>query len=435
MKKVSGKKVFPSKSFIISTLIIIALFTNVLSFYFGYQGGTQKPKTVLIRGVANLEEGKLEAVDFSLFWDAWQVIKDKYVGAEETDNQSLVYGAISGLINSLKDENSVFFPPSDAKKFNEDISGQFSGIGAEIGIRDNQLSIIAPLKNTPADKAGLRSGDKILKVDGMSTAGLTTEEAVKIIRGQRGSTVILTIFRDDWDKEREVPIVRDIIQIPTIDWEIMENGIAYIHLYNFYEQAPFIFYQAAMDVVFQNPKGLIFDLRDNPGGYLGASVNLAGWFFQPGTRVVTEEFRSGEDQIFKAGGPGLFKDIPMVVLINEGSASASEILAGALRDNRGIKLIGKKSFGKGTVQELNPLKDGSVVKITIAHWRMPDGQLIEKNGLDPDYEVGLTDEDIKLGKDPQLEKAVEVLKEEIGKSDSRNPFDNLDIQAEYEILD
>jgi carboxyl-terminal processing protease len=400
----------------LSFIVIIALISG--GFYFGYKAGTKKPQTVIIRGVANLEGGKLEVVDFSLFWDAWRAIKEKALEADKVSNQDLVYGAISGLIQSFNDPNSVFFPPSDAKKFNEDVSGEFSGIGAEIGIRNNQLVIIAPLKDTPAEKAGLRAGDKILKIDATSTVDLTIDEGVKLIRGQKGTTVVLTILREGWDKPKEISIVRDIIQIPTIDWKMIDHNIAYIHLYNFYEKAPLLFYQAAAKIIFKNPNGLILDLRDNPGGYLDAAVTLANLFLKPGEVVVSEEFKGDEKQVFKTHGNGLLKDIPLVILINEGSASASEILAGALKDNRGVKLVGKKSFGKGTVQELVPLKDNSMIKITVAHWRLPGGQLIEKNGLKPDYEVSLTDEDVKAGKDPQLEKAIEVLEKEIQNSKS-----------------
>lgn len=408
-------KFFGNRYFIIGILIVSVTALVGGSFYFGYQQGIKKPQTVIIRGVANLEEGNLEAVDFSLFWDVWRTLKEKYVEADKIDNQDLVYGAISGLFGALKDPNSVFFPPIDAKKFNEDISGEFSGIGAEIGIRNEQLVIIAPLKNTPAERAGLKAVDKILKINDTITAGLSVDEAVKLIRGEKGTTVILNILRNGWEKSKDISIVRDTIQIPTIDWEMLssseaeEKNIAYIHLYNFYEKAPFLFYQAVTEMIFKNPKGIVLDLRNNPGGYLEASVNLAGWFLKPGETVVKEEFRSDEPQIFKAHGNGFFKETPIVILINEGSASASEILAGALRDNRGIKLVGKKSFGKGTVQELEMLKNGSMAKITVAHWIMPGGQLIEKNGLNPDYEVDLTEEDIKAGRDPQLEKAMEIL--------------------------
>ena len=400
-------------------MVIIVGVIAAEAFYLGYNKGVENPKTVLIRGVSNLEEGKPDAVDFNTFWQSWKILKDKYVNTGKIDNQTLVYGAISGLFDSLKDPNTVFMPPSDAKKFNEEISGEFSGVGMEIGIRNDQLVIIAPLKDTPAERAGLKAGDKILKIDDKMSVEMAVDEAVKLIRGPRGTTVILTIQRNGWDKSKEFSVIRDIIQIPTIDFEMLalseaeEKNIAYFHLYNFYENAPFLFYQSAVKTAMQNPKGIILDLRNNPGGYLEASVNLAGWFLEPGELVVTEEFGSGKKEEFRANNSGFFKDLPVVVLINEGSASASEILAGALRDNRGIKLVGKKSFGKGTVQELERLRDGSSIKITVAHWLMPNGGLIEKNGITPDYEINITEEDVKANRDPQLEKAMEILKSQL----------------------
>lgn len=402
---------------IISTTAVFVLVAG--AFYFGLDIGRQQPEIILVQGVINLEESNEDQIDFNNFWKTWNIIKSKYVDVDEIDNQNLVYGAISGLIKSLDDPNSNFMRPSDAKRFGEDISGEFSGIGAEIGIRNDQLKIIAPLKDTPADQAGLRSGDKILKVDDTLTNNLNINEAVKIIRGEMGTTVVLTILRNGWEKPKEIPIIRDVIQIPTIDWEMKENGIAYIHLYNFYENAPFLFYKASVEIAFKGAKGIILDLRDNPGGYLNGAVNIAGWFFEPGTTVVSEEFRSnGEDKrVFEASGNGFFTDTPVVVLINQGSASASEILAGALRDNREVKLVGKHSFGKGTVQEIHNLNDGSMVKITVAHWVLPNGQIIEDNGLTPDYEIDLTDEDIEADRDPQLDKAIQLLSEELATSD------------------
>lgn len=405
-------KFFRNKYFIIGISVITVIVLSAGGYYFGYQQGIKKPQTVIVAGVANLEQGKTEAIDFSLFWDVWQTLKDKYVDADKLNNQNLLYGAISGLLGATKDPYSVFFSPTDAQKFTQDISGEFSGIGAEIGIKNEQLVIVSPLKNSPAERAGLKPLDKILEVDKTDSVNLSVEEAVKLIRGEKGTTVVLTIARNGWDKPEEISIVRDTIQVPTVDWE-MKGDIAYIQLYNFYEKAPFLFYQAISQIAFKNPKGIILDLRGNPGGYLEAAVNLTSWFVKPGETVVSEEFRGGEKQVFTSNGNGFLKDMPVVILINEGSASASEILAGALRDDRGTKLIGKKSFGKGTVQEIENLKDNSMIKITIAHWCLPAGQLIEKNGLDPDYEVNLTDEDIKAGKDPQLDKAMEVLKSEI----------------------
>lgn len=436
-------KIFKNRIFIISFSIVVLAALIGGSFYFGYREGKKEPQTYVIRGVNNLDRGKPEDVDFGLFWEAWRVLKEKDIDADKVNDQDLVYSAISGLFGAFKDPNTVFLPPSDAKKFGEDISGEFSGIGAEINIRDNQLVVITPLKNTPADKAGLKAGDKILKINDIQTAGLTVEEAIKLIRGEKGTTVTLEIFREGWEKPRAIPIVRNTIQIPTLDWEMRalgdaegkDKGIAYIQLYNFYEKAPFLFYQAAVELVAHNPRGIILDLRNNPGGYLDAAVNIAGWFLKPGEVVVSEEFRSAPKEIFKAGGAGIFKDTPTVILINEGSASASEILAGALRDDRGTKLVGKKSFGKGTVQELVTVKDNALAKITVAHWRMPKGQLIEKNGLTPDYEVALEEEDAKAGRDPQFEKAMEILKSEISASESPGLFPLFRIQnIEFETV-
>ena len=397
---------------------LIVIFVIVIAaiggaFYLGYQRGTENPKTVLIEGVSSINVGNEEAVDFSLFWEAWQLLKKKYVNNKDLDNQNLLYGAISGIFYSVEDDYTVFMPPSDAQKFVEDISGEFSGIGAEIGLRENQLVIVSPLKGTPADRAGLRPMDKILEVNSESTDGITVDEAVKKIRGAKGTTVVLTILRDDWSEAREVPIVRDTIQVPTLDWEIKDNGIAYIHLYNFYERAPYMFYQMAIDFAQNSPKGIVLDLRNNPGGYLDVAINLAGWFVDNGDVVVTEEFGTGNVQNYTSYGNGYLKDLPIIVLMNEGSASASEILAGALRDIRGAEIVGQKSFGKGTVQEVEQLSDGSLAKITVAHWRLPDGQLIEKNGLDPDYEVELTEEDFLSERDPQLDKAMELMKQQI----------------------
>ncbi|MFA5386420.1 MAG: S41 family peptidase [Candidatus Paceibacterota bacterium] len=407
----------------ILTIIFIIVISGA-SFYFGYRKGVQVPATTTIQGVTNIDKGKPQGVDFSIFWETWQKLKDKYVD-QNIDDQKLVYGAVTGLVNSLGDPHTNFFPPTDAQKFQEDVNGSFGGIGAEIDVRNNQLQIVAPMKGTPAEKAGLRSGDKILKVDDLITDGLTTDEAVKHIRGEAGTKVTLTIMRDGWSTSKEITITREIIEVPTLDWKILDNNIAYIHLYNFYQNSPSNFYQAAVEIYAKNPKAIIFDLRDNPGGYLEAATNISGWFLNTGDLIVSEQFRSGEKQEFKSSGNGAFKDTPIVLLVNEGSASASEILAGALRDDRKIELVGTKTFGKGTVQEVVALTDGSSLKVTIAHWLLPSGHVIEKNGLTPDYEVNLTEDDIKNGKDPQLDKAIEVANSKIQNGSFKTLFDSI----------
>ncbi len=393
---------------------IVILFAVAFgSYYFGYQNGFRNVQVKTVEGVSNLSQGNKENVDFSLFWDAWNLVKEKYVSADAVQNKDLVNGAIGGLVGSLKDPNSIFFPPSDAKEFSQNISGAFSGIGAEIGSKNSQIVVVSPLKGSPAERAGLKPGDAIVQIDSTSTAGMSIDDAVRIIRGPIGTIVKLTITREGLADPKEISITRETIRIPTLDWEMKSDSIAYIHLYNFYEQAPFLFYQAALSVAAQNPKGIILDLRDNPGGYLDAGINIAGWFLKPGEVVVREKFRSGDDQVYTAAGSGIFRDTPLVLLINGGSASASEIVTGALRDDRGIQTVGAKSFGKGTVQELTSLKDGSLLKITIAHWLTPKGQLIDKNGIKPDYEVERKDEDVLANRDPQLDKALAIIRSEI----------------------
>ena len=400
-----NKKILSKNSGLIVGLVLVI----GASYFLGFQGGLQKAEPQII-----YKDNPEIAADFSLFWKAWETLKESYVYNKDLSDQEMLYGAIAGMTSSAKDPYSVFLKPSDAQKFEEDLSGNFGGIGAEIDIRNNQLIIVAPLKDTPAERAGLKSGDKIIKIDETFSNTLTTvEEAVKIIRGPKGTTVLLLILRDGWESPKETPIVRDIISVPTLDWEIKPDKIAYIRLYNFNENAPLAFYKAVLPVLLSDSRGLILDLRNNPGGYLEVAVNIAGWFLNSGDIVVREEFSSGKEEYFKAQGNSALVNLPTVILINQGSASASEILAGALRDLRHLKLIGETTFGKGTVQELKRFKDGSEMKISVARWLLPNGDAIDKKGLTPDIEVKLTEEDAKASRDPQLDKALEILKTEI----------------------
>lgn len=382
-----------------------------VSFFAGIYHGTSKNIEAL--PVAKAQTQNLPNADFSLFWDAIAVIKEKYFDANTVTDEQLLYGAIRGAFESLDDPYSGFFEPSDAKKFHEDLSGSFGGIGAEIGLRDGQIVIVAPLKNTPAEKAGIMAGDKILEVNGSSTAGLIVEEAVKMIRGEPETIVTLLMMREGWSEAREIPIERAIITVPTLEWEMKKGNIAYVKLNNFNANVPELFYQMALPMLMQRPNGIILDLRNNPGGFLDVSVRIAGWFLDRGDIVVRERFNTEEEDRFYANGNASLAYVPLVVLINEGSASASEILAGALRDHRGVMLVGERTFGKGTVQEVKDMRNGSSVKISIAEWLTPNGDSINKKGLEPDYEVKMTEDDIKEKRDPQLEKAIEVMKEEI----------------------
>jgi carboxyl-terminal processing protease len=352
-----------------------------------------------------------EDIDFSLFWQAYQKLQEKFVDKEEMDIQKIIYGAISGMVKSLEDPYTVFFPPEETKRFIEDVKGTFEGVGMEIAIRKNQLQVVAPLKGTPAQKAGLRAGDKITEIDGAPTADITIEEAVNLIRGPRGTEVILTIYRKDWTEGREIKIIRETIKIPSLEWEIIDDDIAYLKLYHFTERAGFDFRRAAVEILASPAQKIILDLRNNPGGYLEVAQGVAGWFLEKGQIVAIEDFGGEkEQQIYKAEGNAGLSEYPIVILINQGSASGSEILAAALRDNRNIILIGEKSFGKGSVQELEKLREGSSLKITIAKWLTPKEEFITDKGLEPDIRVEMTEEDYDEGRDPQLDKAIEVIK-------------------------
>ena len=354
-----------------------------------------------------------QEIDFSLFWEVYHKLQEKFVDKGKFDVQKMIYGAISGMVKSLGDPYTVFFPPEETKRFEEDVKGVFEGVGMEIGIRKGQLQVIAPLEGTPAQRAGLRPGDKILKINDTPTSDLTIDEAVNLIRGPKGTEVTLTIFREEWEKTKEIKIVRDVIEVPSLKWEMKEiNGqkIAYIQLYQFSEKASFDFRKAAIEILESPAQKIILDLRNNPGGYLEVAQDISGWFLEKEKTVVIEDFGQGNKNEYKSQGPGTFSDYKVVILINQGSASGAEILAGALRDNRGILLIGEKSFGKGSVQELEKLKEGSSLKITVAKWLTPKGELITDVGLTPNIKVEMTEEDYNEGKDPQLEKAIEVIK-------------------------
>ena len=391
---------------------IVAVFAVAAfgSFYLGYINGVNQPKEIIVRGITNVGDEDVTA-DFGIFWQALNKIKSEHVDGEKVADKDLIYGAIGGMVNALDDPNTVFFPPEDGKKFEEDVSGSFGGIGAEIGIRDDQLIIVAPLKDSPAEKAGLRAKDKILAVDKKPSSGLSVNDGVKTIRGEIGTDVTLTILRNGWEKPRDFVITRQEIKVPTLDWDLKGDGYMHFKLYSFNENAPYLFYRAAAETLFANAKGIVLDLRNDPGGFLEVAVNLAGWYLDRGDIVTIEKFRSGDERVFRANGNGALKNIPTVILVNGGSASASEIMAGALRDHLGVKLIGEKTFGKGSVQELFRLKDDSSLKVTVANWVTPNGTVIDKKGLDPDIEVKFTEKDAELGRDPQLDKAIEVLRE------------------------
>lgn len=393
--------------------LIVSVVISGGSYYLGFQTGLDQTKNIVIENVTNIDAPENITADFSLFWEVWGKLREEHIKGAEIDEIELVYGAIKGLTNALGDPNTVFFPPEDSKKFNEDIRGNFSGIGAEIGIRDNRLVIIAPLKNTPAERAGLRPGDHIFKIDDTTTDDISVEEAVKLIRGDAGTVVTLTIIREGENNSQTFEITRANVTIPTVEWEMIDGNIVHLRMFSFSGNTPIAFQQAMVSALLAGGDGLILDLRGNPGGFLDISVRIAGFFLERGQVVVTEKFTSGDETVLRARGNEALVKFPLVVLINEGSASASEILAGALRVHNGTKIVGKKSFGKGTIQELQELRGESTLKITIANWLLPNGDLIEGNGLEPDVTIEMTPEDIEEGRDPQLDEAIKILKKEL----------------------
>ena len=410
-------KNFKNKGPLLGGLVVVVIVLAAVSlgsYYLGFRNGVEEPRKVVVENIAGANLPDEFSADFGIFWETWDKLRETYIGKEDLgDQQKLVYGAVKGMVNSLQDPNTSFFTPEESEQFNQDLSGSFGGVGAEIGSKEGQLIVIAPLKNSPAEKAGLKASDKILKVDGKSTEGLEVSEAVRLIRGEVGTKVTLTIIREGWQSPRDVEIARETIQVPTVEWSMKEGNIIHLELSSFSANTPFAFFQAIAGGLRQGGDGLILDMRNNPGGFLEVSVNLAGWFVNRGDVVVSEKFTGGDEKVFRAYGNEALKNFPVVVIMNEGSASASEILAGALRVHNGTKIVGAKSFGKGTVQQLIDLSDGSTLKVTISHWLLPDGHLIEGNGLEPDFKVTVTDEDLMAGRDPQLDKAIEVLKQEM----------------------
>ena len=393
-----------------SLIVVIAAFVIVgASFSFGVWYGYQaRPEMTRIIGVLNKSAPEAESVDFEPFWKAWRLMESMYVGDEPVKRQALVWGAISGMVRSFGDPYSTFFPPKDLQDFQTEIKGEFSGIGAEIGMRKEILTIIAPIKGSPADKAGLKAGDKILKIDETFTNDLSLDEAVHKIRGERGTKVTLTILRANQDKPQIIDVVRDTIKVPILDTEI-KDGIFVIRLASFSEQSGPEFGDAVRKFLNSGSKKLVLDLRSNPGGFFSSAVDIASWFLPEGEVVAQEEYRDEKPELFRSIGYRALENVTTVVLIDRGTASAAEILAGALQEHGKAVLMGEKTFGKGSVQQLESITPDTSLKITIAKWLTPNGKSISKEGLAPDIEVK-TPEDIKPGEDPVLDKALIYLK-------------------------
>jgi carboxyl-terminal processing protease len=396
--------------------VIASILVAVIFFSMGYYKGTESNSRIDTKiNVDNKTLGQPLNADFAPFWKAWEVLNNKYVpsstSTEITSDQEKVWGAIQGLAASYGDPYTVFFPPVESELFESDVRGNFEGVGMEVISQEGILTVVSPLKGSPAEKAGVLPGDKIISIDDRSTANLSTDEAVKYIRGPKGTVVTLTVWREGRKEPLIIKVTREVIDIPTINTEDLGNGIFKIDLYNFSAASPNLFRKALRSFVESGDDKLILDLRGNPGGYLEAAIDMASWFLPSGKVVVRENFgENKEETVYRSKGYDVFTDnLKFVILVDGGSASASEILAGALSEHRRAILVGEKTFGKGSVQELVNITPETSLKVTIARWMTPNGLSISKQGIVPQYQVKRTQEDIASGKDTQLAKAIEIL--------------------------
>lgn len=403
------------KNFNAKTILIV-----ILAFLLGWQLGHRDIQLKLAGyrptvSVINKEPPKHITVDFKLFWDTWDLVSRSYLDKKAIDQNKLFYGAISGMVSALGDPYTVFLPPQQQKFSKEELNGSFEGVGIQLGFNEEKrLVVVAPLSGTPAQKAGLLAGDQIVKIDDKDTTNITLPEAVNLIRGEKGTEITLTIFREGDTDTKEVTLVRDTIVVRSVEVEYKQSlpsgdgkKVAVVKLSRFGERTQDEWNEVVNELLAANSEALVLDLRNNPGGLLEGAVFIGSEFLEGGN-VVLQEDSEGQQIAFKVTRAGKLIRLPMSVLINKGSASASEIVAGALQDRNRAKLVGKKSFGKGTIQEARDLENGTGIHITVAKWLTPNGRWVnDTQGLEPDVKVEADKEDVS--KDPQLEKAIELL--------------------------
>ena len=397
-----------------------AIFFSLLIFGVGfYYGNVHEQQYGNNANLLNERSVNSNDVDFEVFWEAWNVLNDKFVShatssdTDYTDEQKRVYGAIQGMAQSLGDPYTSFLPPSENETFSETISGEFGGVGMAVGNRDGIITVISPLKGSPAEAAGVQPGDRILEIDGESTESTSLQRAVQKIRGEIGTEVQLTVLREGENETREISVERDLIQVPTIDTEVHDDAYV-ISLYNFSAQSAQLFREALLEFNQSGKDNLVIDLRNNAGGYLQAAVEISSFFIEEGKVIVREDFGEKQDaRVYRSKGYDLLDNsINVVVLANGGSASASEIVAGALRDHDVAQLVGTRTFGKGSVQELVELSGDTALKVTVARWMTPDGVSISEGGLEPDVVIEPEDEeDPEAYSERQIEQAIQVLLE------------------------
>ncbi len=423
----SNRTIFPHRIIIIIVLLVVA---GIIGYNIG------KRERILGPGVnasvnytgTKPPAGVAAQVDFGLFWDVWDRLSRSYIDKKALDAQKMVYGAVKGMVASLDDPYTVFLPPKENKEAKDDLGGQFEGIGAQLGVKDKRIIVIAPLKGTPAERVGIKSGDWVVKVDAKETADWTLPETVAKIRGQKGSSVLLTILHEKEDKTVDISITRDAIHVASVEWdkvnvkctgegcEIIKTAcndcghIAHLKLYRFGDKT-MDEWQTAVNQIESDYKkgeikGIVLDLRNNPGGYLQAAISIASEFLRDKT-VVSQQNNDGSKNVYQVNKVGKLLSQALVVVVNKGSASASEIVAGALKVRGRAKLVGQKTFGKGSVQDTQDLPNGAGLHVTVARWLLPDDTWINGQGVTPDVVVEMDEKNPE--RDPQLEKAISVL--------------------------
>lgn len=387
---------------LVGLLVLFALFV-------GYLFGHQNLQYSLSQGIAvkNADLGKPPALDFGPFWDVFNRVQAEYFG--KINSQKWVEGAIRGALASLEDPYSTYLNTEESKLLNADLSGQLEGVGVEIALKNNRPTVMSALPDSPAEKAGIKTLDQVTKIDDKDTAGMSLADVVNAIRGKPNTKISLTIYREKTSETKTYEIIRQKIQVDDITYQKMDGGVAYIRVRQFGDKLDESVDRVAAKFAEDQGKKIILDLRDNPGGILDQAVSLTGAFLEPGKIVVQEKNKEGKTSVYQASQVNPFKNVSVVVLINSGSASASEITAGALRDHGRAVLVGEKTYGKGTVQALENLAGGGSLKITVAEWLTPNGEGFDKKGIAPDIEVGLSDEDFNNNRDPQLDRAVEQI--------------------------
>jgi carboxyl-terminal processing protease len=424
MIKISLKKV-GKESLAVTGVLILAIVNSCLVYMLGYKFGVTN--FIMEKKAISTNYRPATMVDypnFSTFWEVWDLIKTKSVERGQITNDKLLEGAINGLTSALNDPFSEYLNKEANDSLAEELVGHFDGIGAEISKKGEYITIVSPLEGSPAEKAGLLPNDQILKVGDTDVVGKSVNETIKLIKGPAGTSVSLTIARSGLLEPKIIAVERATINLPSVGWQMLDNDIAFIKVYNFNDQVNSAFDEAVRQIFANHPKGIILDLRNNPGGYFDSALHLGKYFFTPGSIAVKEDFGNGEIKDYRVYGNAIFAYLPTVVLVNEGSASASEILAGALKDLNKAVLVGQKTYGKGSVQELIPLSADQSLKLTIAHWLTPNGTLIQNKGLIPDYLVTNPDTQtsaygkLDTNTDLQFKKAIEVIYSLLNKSKS-----------------